>query len=246
MRPNLLLLVFLLCGTSIVAQSLNPASSPAAPWLFGEVQAAINSADIRTGTEYTTAEYQSKQSVRLIARKYVTSWLSGGAGIGIGTRKFRLASTYDRYIRENFMPGRPDAITWYNRLEYSDLHLEIPLELRAEVISVGPGAIYLQVGTSWLIPVVSSNSNNRVLENNPEPALMPDAILESPVTNFVNTGIGFVIKEQERHIWYLELTYGRSTSDTVRPVPPDQQDLRSLHFPTLRSEQVGVLCGFSF
>ncbi|PPK85932.1 hypothetical protein CLV84_2845 [Neolewinella xylanilytica] len=243
---RILTLALITASLSLPAQSNPSPRAEAPPWLFLDSRVSLAFADIRTGSEYTTAENTRSLAVRLMARKHLSPWLSAGGGLGLGNRSFRLASTYDRYLRQNFPPNTfPDEIDWFNRLEYSDLHLEVPLDIRAEVLGVGPGALYLRTGTAWLIPLHTRNENYRVYDNRPEPALMPEARLNSPITNILSTGIGFIAKDRPDYRWYLELNYDWSTSDTVRAVPPDQQDSRSRHFPDLRARQLGILFGIA-
>ncbi|WP_116105000.1 hypothetical protein [Lewinella sp. IMCC34191] len=247
MHLRLFLMLFFALSFSLYAQQ-NPSSEiEDSPWLFLEGRVSWVFTKIVTGRDYTTSENQSSQSVRLLARRNLGQHVGIGAGFGLGTRSFRLASTYDRYVRQNFPPNTPgDEINWFNRLDYSDMYVELPLEVRASLIPIGKGRIYLKGGTTWLIPVHTRNSNYRVLENQPEPTLMPDARLESPVTNFLNAGIGFLVKDDPAYEWYLELCYDWAAASTVRPVEPDQQDPRSRHFPELRAQQVGILFGIGF
>ena len=244
MLSRQLLLVFFTLSLSLSAQQ-NPSPEEAnAPWLFLEGRVSWGFAEVMTGTEYTTAENQSSQAVRLLARRTLGQHLGIGVGLGLGTRSFRLASTYDRYVRQTFPPNTPgEEIDWTNRLAYSDVYVELPLELSLEVLRLGPGMLYLQAGSIWFVPVLTGNENYRVYDNRPQPALMPDARVEYTVTHLLSAGIGFRTKNSSRYDWHVALLYDRPTSDAVRPVAPAEQDPRSRHLPRLRARQLGIVFG---
>ena len=242
---QLILLAFIL-SVPLFAQQVPPVDVARAPWLYLDARVSWGFAEILTGTEYTTAENQSSQAVRLLARRKLGKPLSIGAGLGLGTRSFRLASTYDRYVRQTFPPNTfGEEIDWTNRLEYRDLYVELPLDLSLEVLRIGPGRLYLQAGSTWLVPLLTGNDNNRVYDSRPEPVLMPDARTEYTVTHFLNTGIGYRATSKSQHEWYITMNYDWPTTDAVRPVAPPQQDPRSRHLPRLRVQQLGMVFGVS-
>ena len=217
------------------------------PWAFAEGELIVLQPLLRAGTDYTTARLAFGQTISVMARSELSSWLSLGLGFGLAVQDFTQISDYDRVVARNLPIGQSDRLPRYTvRTDYGELALRIPLDLRAELFRVGPGRVYLRGGGGWNAVLISNHENWRVLDTGGNDQLVPEGELSTPSTAYLRGGIGFLVRESTGYQWYLELSFLQTTGNAIESETPFAFQGTGTYLRTMRYRSFGIGGGVGF
>ena len=242
--PATLLLLFTAFG-QLTAQG-QEAKGEESPWLFLEASPYLIDQSIQFGREYTSPGFSYGYDTRVMATRQLGSRVALQIGLGIGTRKFQQDSRYGQWwqVQSGRLPvSDPDR---FDRVYLNQTYLEIPLRIRAEVLQIGSGALYLRGGTSWKLPLIQSVETYGVSEVSGGTSRIPDEEVSRKMTHLLTAGLGYLVKDANGYRWYLELHFGGSTG-TVFDQEVKRGGVREqVYLRSSRIREFGIVGGLGF